>query len=125
MKKIRELIETKLANAKLDLANRHYSNKDGLIGNIEAYQDLLALIPKHRTEEEILKDFEKMGYEVRKTDKTLTFRKHEDEEIFIRIEYEFKRYSKYDAGLYEMPYEDISIQEHKLLNELFSLWGWI
>lgn len=117
MKKIRELIETKLENAKLDLANKHYSNKDGLIGNIEAYQDLLALIPKPRTEQEILKDFEKLEYEVVRNDDGWLELEIVGTNVSIMI-------CKLDKS-YDLTGEPLTVQEHKLLNELFGLWGWI
>lgn len=127
MMKIRELIETKLENAKLDLANGHYSNKDGLIGNIEAYQDLLALIPKPRTEQEILKDFEKMGYEVDKGWSYVELVRPEYEGAGIEYVVLFINKKHYE---YECYYKEtnlsypIALQEHKLLNELFECWNW-
>lgn len=128
MKKIREIIEQKLESSKLDLENRHYTNKDRLIGNIEAYVDLLVLIPKPRTEQEILKDFEKNGWKVENTWNYVELSKQDYEGfgienvvIFIdKKHYEYKCYYK-ETGL-PIP---ILLHEHKLLNELFECWGWL
>lgn len=131
MMKIRELIETKLENAKLDLVNGHYSNKEGLIGNIESYQDLLALISKPRTEQEILKDFEKLGYDIEIHKEILYLKKGK---YYIAINKANKTYkafyqgSKFDKDHEKIVYyrpKEMKLQEHKLLNELFECWGWI
>lgn len=133
MSKIKELIEQKLENAKLDLSNGHYNNKDKLIGNIEAYQDLLALIPKPRTEEEILKGFEALGYDVEIHNEVIYLKKGK---YYIAINKEDKTYkafyqdfkpqlidkTDYQKVVYYRP-KDITIKEHKLINEFFSLWG--
>ena len=135
MSKIRTLIEIKLDNAKLDLTNQHYSNKDKLIGNIEAYQDLLALIPKPRTEEEILKDFKKRSYEIETHNEIIYLKKNK---YYIAINKEDKTYkafyqdfkpqlidkTDYRKVVYYQP-KDITIKEHKLINELFECWGWL
>ena len=127
MKEIREKIEAKYSNALIDLENGHYSNRDGLIGNIEAYMDLLALIPKPRTEEEVLKEFEDLGYSFQETkfDDVDTLAIGKDKRL-IYIYKNVKRYRLVAFNRSGTPTPDvIGIQEHKLLNELFECWGWI
>ena len=83
---------------------------------------------KIRTEEEILKDFEELGYRIisnlyfrlvlRKANGT-TISIYKEDDITIA-----KGYRKYDY------HEDflalnITLQEHKLLHELFLCWAWI
>jgi hypothetical protein len=74
-----------------------------------------------RTEEEVLKDFEKLGYEI--VSNGSGFIKLNNKGDMIRI-------SKYSMW-YRSYFEDselavpIDMQEHKLLNELFSIWGWL
>ena len=66
---MRKILEQRLENAKNDYHNC-YSDIDNfpfyegheLKGQIEAYQDCLNLLPPARTEQEILKDFEALGY---------------------------------------------------------------
>ena len=131
MKNIRELIEQKLENAKLDLANGHYSNKAVLLGNIEAYQDLLALIRKPRREQEILKDFEDLGYDIENHNEMFYLKKGK---YYIAINKTDKTYKAfYQYVKFDEDHEKIvcyrpkglTLREHKLLNELFILWGWI
>lgn len=75
-----------------------------------------------RTEQEILKDFEELGYEITRKNNIIYLTK---EDIALKIECDLKRYGKYDDWLYEIPYIEITMQEHKLLNELFTIWGWL
>ena len=70
-----------------------------------------------RTEEEILKDFEKLGYEVKKNYDGLCLFHIGGSKIDI-----IKSGRKYDAS---MGTGYMHMQEHKLLNELFTIWGWI
>lgn len=68
-----------------------------------------------RTEQDVLKGFEKLGYVVNwtslKSDLVISFA----DELKIHIDLTHK-------NIYCI---DISIQEHKLLNELFQIWGWL
>ena len=68
-----------------------------------------------RTEAEILKDFEALGYKVVKgaIGSTLEFEFNEDTKIYI------------DNCFKTLWCNDITMQEHKLLNELFECYGWI
>ena len=76
-----------------------------------------------RTEEEVLKDFYELNYDIREKKRinTLEFwlleNGYEDTLVF-EIDKEYKSYRTFD-GMY------IEMQEHKLLNELFSIWGWL
>lgn len=97
-----------------------------------------------RTENEILKDFETLGYKiVEQNELSIIFDNHttiEDTHGFIRNYYEelerisiykpVKSYKKdYNArvnGKLENSNQTwFSMQEHKLLNELFQVWGWV
>jgi hypothetical protein len=70
-----------------------------------------------RTEKEVLKDFEKMGWTIKiNTNKTLIFQRLGNDELEISKEY--KEYWSCNES-------SIAIYEHKLLNELFSIWGWL
>lgn len=82
-----------------------------------------------RTEEQVLKDFEKLGYEIKgNTPTKLYMRKENDITISIFKLDDCptwqKGYRKYD---YQEDYLALMITptEHKLLNELFTIWGWL
>ena len=74
-----------------------------------------------RTEQEVLNDFEKLGYEV-----------VANGDCFIKLKNngDMIRISKYSVW-YRCYREDselavpIDMEEHKLLNELFTIWGWL
>ena len=83
-----------------------------------------------RTEQEVLKDFEELGFEVVcDSDKELILeRKFQHCHMIIQrihINKQLISYSKsqflYD---YDSPF-NLDMQEHKLLNELFKIWWWI
>lgn len=77
-----------------------------------------------RTEEEILKDFEKMSYKIVKNDEKLTL-KHEIANAQIEIYKKSKCYlCEIDLGFNIIP-SFIEFQEHKLIHELFECWGWL
>ena len=84
-----------------------------------------------RTEEEVLKDFEKLGYKVESNNSFyLRLGIQIDENHFdqrkILINKDSKNYSKYILLDFEEDRSlNITMQEHQLLNELFNLWGWI
>ena len=80
-----------------------------------------------RTEADILKDFEKLG---------LVIAKNDDFELILiddcdRMIAIYKTLKRYDCYYFSEGYKplqlstDITMQEHKLLNELFNLWGWL
>ena len=78
--------------------------------------------PKNiRTEEEILKEFEKLGYEIQQNNKIRLIMYWGDIQIYIdKFEQTF---GKEDISYKEANRFDM--QEHKLLNELFKCWEWL
>ena len=123
---MRKILEERLENAKLDY-RYHLTGlgSDGLVdtniykieGQIEAYQDCLNLLPPVRTEAEILKDFELLGYVIvdnNKHDLILV----KDMGLRLMINKELKHYMV--VALTPL----VNMQEHKLLNELFEVWKW-
>lgn len=87
-----------------------------------------------RTEQDVLKDFEELGYEVAcnsdgelileqelKSNYTIINRIHIEKRLQSYSKSQFARlgYHVSTAPLW------ISMQEHKLLNKLFTIWGWI
>ena len=70
-----------------------------------------------RTEQDVLKDFEKLGWECTRNDEDkLTLRFSDCPSCSIWIN---KNENGYSCNTI------ITMQEHKLLNELFQIWGWI
>ena len=122
---MRKILEERLENAKLDYQYHKYHNLEGsrilrdLECEINIYQDCLNLLPSKRTEQEILKDFEELGYEIRIEKDFIDMNGYDDISLFIDLENKTYSKSKY------LQVEDITMQEHKLLNELFEVWGWI
>ena len=66
-----------------------------------------------RTEQEVLKDFEKLGWKVIENNKNWLKIENMEHEILI-----CKMVEEYCCDW-------IFKNEHKLLNELFTIWGWI
>ena len=114
---MRKILEERLENAKNDWL---LDKQDYLKGQIEAYQDCLNLIPAPRTEQEILKDFEALGYEI-KVNKASMLYLTNDYDVTIHINKLLKGYRRF----YDNEKNYIPMQEHKLLNELFNCYGWI
>lgn len=92
---------------------------------------LLRITPAPRTEQEILKDFEALGYEVVcNSDRELILEQELKSNYTIinriHIDKQLQSYSKtqfaYRVGSSPLW---VFIPEHKLLNELFICWGWI
>jgi hypothetical protein len=95
-----------------------------------------------RTEEEVLKDFEKLDYKIlENTDRKLVLIKriknpytlenikivfYKEEEVYRKFLIHWKT-SKTGKIISEPKVVSfvIFLQEHKLLNELFSIWGWL
>lgn len=72
---------------------------------------------KQQLEQEILKEFEELGYEINSLDEemiVLYSKKRNNNHIFI--DKLTKSYSSH---------EDITLQEHQLLHRLFEIWNWI
>ena len=80
-----------------------------------------------RTDEEVLKDFEKLGYEVDNDDDALILSLQETLGAIIRYVTIFvsKRRKRYMVKSISETFQSIGMEEHKLLNELFTIWGWI
>ena len=122
MNNIRKIIEERLENARNDY--KYYQGGSSefyeyslfeISGQIEAYQDCLNLM-QPRTEADILKDFEKLGWIVSRNDEDdFTLRLKGNPTCAIRIDKLTKEYSMNCC---------LDMQEHKLLNELFICWGW-
>lgn len=86
----------------------------------------LGLLPAPRTEQEILKDFEK-DYAIIKNNEYCLILVNEFNQI-IEIDKACKRYQCYYYNEETQHLElstYIGMQEHKLLNELFEVWGWL
>ena len=76
---------------------------------------------RKNNKQEILRDFEAMGYKIFQTDWEIEmFNKEMD--IIIYIDLENREYSKRNSRFLSI---DLRMQEHKLLNELFKIWGWL
>ena len=71
-----------------------------------------------RTEEEVLKDFEKLGYKIIKNTKTWL-------EIYDEFLGNKFLISKEDKAYCVENGEPISMLEHSLLTELFQIWNWL
>lgn len=114
-------------------------NQDDEIKNIvlEGLSKEMAKL-KPRTEEDILKDFEKLGYTcVYNNDSGFILEKREyiyvdEKEIITRIHIHknYKHYIKSNTILRHYDNDTwygirITIEENKLLHELFECWGWI
>lgn len=87
---------------------------------------------KIRTEEEILKDFEKLGWIVVDNHVDLVLKRLEKEifiEIYpycyIHINKEKQTYSVIDIHNGANYRYELSMSEHKLLNDLFVYWRWL
>lgn len=124
MNNIRKIIAEKLNNAKNDFIYSLHNSGDDirlLQGQVLAYQDCLNLLPAPRTEADILNDFEKLGYNVAfvNQENRLLLYKTNGDTIFIYKN--TKEYEKCDV----VQSINLTMQEHKLLNELFICWGWI
>lgn len=135
---MRKILEERLENAKLDyryhltgLGNDGFvdTNVYKIEGQIEAYQDCLNLLPPKRTEQEILKDFEALGYKaVVNNEYELELHKNNkkpDMLIVLNILKSAKEYQKYMVMNGKMFSREIKFQEHKLLNELYEVLQWI
>lgn len=80
-----------------------------------------------RTEQDVLNDFKKLGYDFSIFSRSYYLSKEENRKnTLIVIDKELKTYRciNSELGSYFI-IGDIKIQEHKLLNELFQIWGWI
>lgn len=85
-------------------------------------------------EEEILKEFEKLDWFVADGYVNFVLKKLIKEQEFfgeichrcyISINKEIKTYSAVDLHSFVTCRYELSMQEHKLLHELFKCWGWL
>ena len=75
-----------------------------------------------RTEEEVLEDFVKLGYDIL-CHNGQHYIKLNNNDYIIRISKSSKCYKCYEEdSKLALP---IEIEEHKLLTELFTIWGWL
>lgn len=73
-----------------------------------------------RTEQEILNDFKKLGWEVAKSPVMYSLIK-QTKRIYIHIDTNEYTISGSQAQVFNV----LNMQEHKLLHELFICWGWL
>lgn len=132
MNNIRKIITERLENAR----EEHYyllKNSDGsddyklseIIGQMEAYADVLNLVlPAPRTEQDILNDFEKLGYEFAKF--TVCYHLKKDMGAICKTIIINKNTHSYccviDNCTPHLIAGEIELQEHNLLSELFTIW---
>ena len=113
---MRKILEQRLENAQIDLKcniNLSVENVRVLQGQIEAYQDCLNLIPAPRTGQELIKEFEKLGWKVSRNDEDyFTLRLKGNPTCAIWVDKTIKEYSMNCC---------LDMQEHKLLHELFEV----
>lgn len=78
-----------------------------------------------RTEQDILKDFEELGYkiEIDEVYKIIRLYKNITSILIFEKARSYEKYYKKDDGWYYSAI--ITHHEHKLLNELFTVWGWL
>ena len=74
-----------------------------------------------RTEEEVLKDFEELGFDIIYTRQYAI--ELNNDNCTIRISKYSKWYRCYDK--YNKLALPVTMQEHKLLTELFQIWNWL
>lgn len=118
MNNIRQIIEERLDNARNDWL---LDKRDYLRGQMVSYRDCLNLM-QPRTEDDILKDFEKLGYKIVVNNASMIYLTNKSG-ITLHINKLMKWYGRYNEDNEIARY--IYMQEHKLLNELFEVWQWI
>lgn len=121
MNNIRKIIEERLELAKegLELCrayddnNYPLTNEDLVINEITIYEHFLDLM-QPRTEQDILNDFEKLGWKVTQNDDGFIILCFNSIARIVILK-QTKTYHINGAT---------NMQEHKLLNELFEVWQW-
>lgn len=76
------------------------------------------------TEQEILKKFEELGYEVNINNDNILKLIDDVYDTVLLINKNTKKYKKFYDGVIKIA-EFMTFQEHQLLTELFKCWGWI
>ena len=113
---MRKILEERLENARNDWL---LDKRDYLRGQMIAYRDCLNLM-QPRTEQEILDDFEALGYRVKNDNDVLRLKNN-----FIEI-YVYKQEQEYGKeDVFSCEANRFTMQEHKLLNELFECYGFL
>lgn len=130
MNNIRQIITERLENEKYGNTIEYCNGyNDGID---DALTTILTLLPAPRTEADILKDLEKLGWKVVDGYVNFTLRKQYVGEnalfecvwhCFITINKENKTYSAEQRSNWNTKGYNLSMQVHKLLNELFICWG--
>ena len=108
-------------------------NKKETLQDIQDYLNhdfVIVKKKKQRTEEEILKDFEKLDYKRNENNSAYMIRFERETENYVsRIEINKVTfgYCKYEIRKKDCFEKTINIRtwEHKLLHELFELWEWL
>ena len=72
-------------------------------------------------EQQILKKFEELGYEIKKEDTIIVITNYITTTITINLTRKYYICTGNDG----LSFQYISFQEHQLLHELFKCWGWI
>ena len=128
-KRMRKILEERLENAKLDYQRCFEEidyplfKVDVLQGQIEVYQDCLNLLPPARTEQDILNEFNFNGYIVSFNDANYMILLHPIFKERIEIDKDARWYQTVDDD--SNVNIGLDMRLHKLLHELFTLWGWI
>ena len=121
---MKKILEERLENARNDWL---LDKSDYLRGQMVAYRDCLNLIPAPRTEQEILNDFEKLGYQIPINNESELDIGQQilDGWYGMRIYKYAKVYKTYTIIKGECHCAETYMQEHKLLNELFECYGFL
>ena len=87
-----------------------------------------------RTEQYVLNDFEKLGWRLAEDYINFTLKKTKTDYgvfgqiiwyCYITFDKDKKTYRAIANGAFTTKGYELSMEEHKLLNELFTIWGWI
>lgn len=91
---------------------------------IDLLQELVDEKYNNPTEEEVLKEFEKLGYE---------WWEYKEQKVFEMCKYDKTNGNLFFQGKIEIDLDDkeywsdiqFTIKEHQLLTKLFKVWGWV
>ena len=117
MNNIRKIITERLENEKFQNLNEYsslhtYGFNEGINKALEV---ILNLLPAPRTEQDILNDFERLGWKVTQN----------DDSCMIICFNGFARIVILKCAKQYAINNLCNMQEHKLLHELFTVWGWL
>ena len=74
------------------------------------------------TEQDVLNEFEKIGWQVTRNDNICMILKREEDVLTISKLSKWYHCCLPQANEYRLP---IDMDDHKLLHELFKIWGWL